>query len=726
VLRYNSAGLGDERVEGDYILLSGLSDVTTGQLIVSEADPIDQITAAHRSVADSGEFRCFVYWTLNDSGPSIDVTRYNTVDTGGTIGTDADLAKRVALASRAFDHDGSVFVNVVFYESADFTGSEFAQLQNSSFMFRDDGLLVAKMAATRAGGLGASPVLPGVALTSGSTIYTWAGTERRIVPISDDYQAYSDRGPRDIIITFDSNEARRVARLGKTLYIAGGEVLQYDGVRLVEVGFHLYPHQFAGTEQAGGSIATNGDYSYKSTYRYDNGQGERERSTTASIATFALASQPGGFTFGAIAPLVVTHKSSPAVSVEFWRSLVDPVLDAPFFLVTATDPADTSNPNRYLANDTTASTLSTFNDELADTSLGSLEQDFWAAELEDVAPPAASIIIATDTRLFIAGIAGDPHRVMYSKLRGADRVASFNDALTFDVPTPGGDITALAAADGTIIVWRERAIYAFGGQGYGNVGDADGSQNFQLVRTISEDVGAVSHETVALTEDGWLFKSHKGWMLLGKGGGVQYVGAPIADYDSDTVVSVHVMQGKHQVRVLTTSRMLVFDSVANQWSEWTISDGIHACVWQGTYCYLTSTNVKDEQTTYTSLTHGLDVETAWIKPADLQGGVRVRWLQLLGEYRSAHDVRLRIAYDYSASYTDDVTWTVSPTTVGGPEQVRIGPSRQQCQAFKLRITAQAVGSATPPTGEALKLTGLGVELGFRRGLFRRLPESQKV
>jgi hypothetical protein len=171
--------------------------------------------------------------------------------------------------------------------------------------------------------------------------------------------------------------------------------------------------------------------------------------------------------------------------------------------------------------------------------------------------------------------------------------------------------------------------------------------------------------------------------------------------------------------------MLVFDTVARQWSEWTISDGIHACIWRGTYCYLTSTNVKDEQTTYTSLTHGIDIETGWIKPADLQGSVRIRKLLVLGEYRSAHDLRIRIAYNYEASYTDDRTWTVSPTTVGGPEQVKVGPSRQQCQAFKVRITAQAVGTTSAPTGEAVKLTGLGVEVGLHRGLYNRLPAAQR-
>jgi hypothetical protein len=35
------------------------------------------------------------------------------------------------------------------------------------------------------------------------------------------------------------------------------------------------------------------------------------------------------------------------------------------------------------------------------------------------------------------------------------------------------------------------------------------------------------------------------------------------------------------------------------------------------------------------------------------------------------------------------------------------------------------GSYTAPTGEAFRLTGLGLEVGIRPGLYRRLPAAQK-
>jgi hypothetical protein len=48
------------------------------------------------------------------------------------------------------------------------------------------------------------------------------------------------------------------------------------------------------------------------------------------------------------------------------------------------------------------------------------------------------------------------------------------------------------------------------------------------------------------------------------------------------------------------------------------------------------------------------------------------------------------------------------------------------QAIKVRFTAVANADGTGvPSGEALKLTGLALELGFKRGLRPNLPAAQR-
>lgn len=717
-------------VVGDYIQVSGISDVTINQALGTTPNAVSNATAAYRSVAVSGSvYRCHAFWTDSWGSADSELVERNTVDTDGTIGTESTWARRQRLCSRAFDHDGRVFVFTGFFGESSFTGAEETQLQNTFFLYRDDGLLCGKHVATRAASQHfADTPLSGVQNIATNT-YVWGTGQRRIVPIgSGGYTAYSDINLVDVTVEFDSNEARRVAVLGRTLYISGAEILQYDGVRLNEVGFHIYPYRFAGAEAASGSISANGTYAAKATWRHDNAKGERDRSTTATIAEITIATQPAGITFAAIGPLTPTHRTQTPnlAACEIWRTTLNPLADDPFFLVTSQDPDNTGVSNGYVPNVPTSASLS-FTDEASDTNIGNNEGHYEnGGILENIAPPGATIVLASDTRLFLAGVAGDPDRVWYSKVRGDNEIAAFHEALVADVPRAGGDITALALLSETLVVFRESAIYALPGSGFGNFGGADGSQNFGPARLISLDCGAVSHEAVAVADAGLIFKSSKGWYLLNRGFSLEYIGAPIADYDSETVHAINVLTAQHQIRILTSGRMLVFDTYAKQWGEWTISDGVHACLWRGAHMYLTTTAIKQQQSTYTGLTYGIDIETTWIKPADLQGEARVRWLMVLGEYRSAHDLRLRTAFDYSSSYTDDRTWTVSPTTVGGPEQVRLGPSRQRCQAFKLRITAQAVGSASPPSGEALKLTGLAVELGLKRGINKRLPVAQKT
>lgn len=686
-------------IEGDLLTTSTLASVFTAQPIGTATGlPVQQIAACHRSVQNGGAFRCYVFWSAEESVTSTTFTsKFNWVDNANTLGTQANFVRQLGVASRAFDYGGSVYVWLTFGGASTFTGSggsafqSFAT-QNSYFLHRDDAFLVAKSIAGHGGGFAPSVGrLPNVQLISGSTGFAWCATRRRKIDLGGvGHRGFAARGPVDVVFTFDSNEARRCTSLGATLYIAAGEVLQYDGVRLVEVGHHIYPWQFGVIDagSVGGSIAA-GTYAYKVTWRHHNANGEIDRSTTATIGTVTIAGNatqiPSGF-----APLTVTHKTTVPPAVEVWRTLISPISDAPFYLVSSNDPTALTNPNRYIPNDPTAASLPVFNDFMSDATAAASETNPESGSiLENLAPPAASIIVATDSRLFLAGVAGDPDRVWPSRQRGDGEVASFHDGLPVTVPRPGGDITALWFQDETMYVSRATALYVLPGDGVDNLGVGQG---FGPARIVSLDVGAVGQEAVAHTPHGTIFLSRKGWQLLDRAGTLQYIGGPVRDYDSETVCSVDVVESQHQVRILTTARMLVWsyprpDFPAGQWGEWTISDGVHSLMWAGTHVYLTATGPKQQQSTYTALTYGQDAESTWVKLNGLMGATKCRRLQPLGEYRSAFLLRVRIAYNYDPTYIEDFVWTPSPTTVGGPLQMMHAPSRPRCQAIKVRLTA---------------------------------------
>ncbi len=272
---------------------------------------------------------------------------------------------------------------------------------------------------------------------------------------------------------------------------------------------------------------------------------------------------------------------------------VAPTIDAPFFLATGIDPTITAGDNAYESNNTASPARPTMNDNIIDAALTSRQQ--LAAELENLAPPAASIIFASDARLFLAGIPGFPNQIWYSKLRTIGSVAAFNDALTIDVPTDGGAVTAIGVLDGALIVWCETATYQFAGGGFDNAG---GGSNYALARILATDTGCEVQEAVAFFDGGYLVSSGKGWYVLDRSLNYSYVGAGVYRYDAEPVLAMLVLTMRNQIRILTSNRMLVFDTLVNQWAETSVNDGLDMLMWNGQPAYLTATGVRAELATW--------------------------------------------------------------------------------------------------------------------------------
>ena len=700
-------------VQGDLVTVSGLADVLTAEAVGTVAGtPINQIAVEYSTVKVGGQYVATAWWDAQENaGTAGFVCKTNTVDQAGAVGTAKTMPAWLGLASRAFERNGSIYAWLVFAGDSTVSGTGVvaglkAQLQNTYFLYRSDGFLVAKATAGSAGGFAPSTGrLPAVSQTGANT-YAWCGSLRHVIDLGGDHTGYADRDPNEIVTTFDTNDARRSAQHGKTLYVTGGLLLQYDGLVLAEVGFLVFPWAFS-TAPLGGAVPA-GTYYYKCTLRWPNAQGEQERSTTATVGTFV---NPGASKAAlSIAALTVTRKtgSSRPPAVEVWRTvLITATGDPPFYLTTSKDPAAVGD-NGYVANDATSGGfLAAFSDNFIDATLQTKETNPENGSfLEFLPPPPATIVFTDDTRLLLLGVAGDPDRGWYSRERNIGEIASFHDGLTFDIPPDGGDVTAGWFQDGVLYVGRQYALYALPGSGLDNLGQGQG---FGPARIVSLDVGPVSQEAQALTPVGTLFKSAKGWQLLERSGTVRYIGGPVSSFDADTVLAMHVITAKHQVRILTNNRMILWDyrgavdtnaqDFGGNWSEWTVSDGLDACLWQGQYVYLTATGPKLEQSALSGLTYGIDAETSWIKLNDLQGFGKVGALELLGEYRGAGLVRVRVARDYqydgsgNVVYYDDKAWSPSPATVGSALQVRHSPSASNgnCEAIKIRITAVVEG-----------------------------------
>ena len=726
-------------IEAD-LLTSALGDSTVSIAVGSGTTAINQIAAAFKATQDGGQYRCHAFWSSKEtnSPTSNFECQTNYVDDAGAAGTASVLVNRLGVASRAFEYQvpdagtSRVFVWLTFAVGSTTGSTSYSQLQNTYFLYDHDGNLHAQAVPGAGGGFAQlTGHLPNVQAVS-ATEYAAVLSERRVFRLDGDDTDFAARSPREVVLTFDDDQARRTARIGRTLYLAGALVSQFDGVALHELGFPVAPYYCDGLDTGAGNIA-DGTYAYQVTANWENAKGELERST--SVGSDNVLMVGGGSTGGITTnPVHVTSKLDPPVSYEIWRSAVDPVLDSPRYLVTGKDPGATGT-NGYLENDPTLGDFPTYTDDLKDgpeTSGDYLVKHETFGEtgalLSSLAPPSATIIAAGVDRLFLGGLAGNPQRVVYSKLRGAEELAHFSDGLYVDLPVAAGAVTGISFVNDIPVAFCARGIFALIGAGFDNLG---GGANY-APRLVSTDVGATSADAMAVTPRGVVFHSAKGWHLLDRALSVLYIGAAVSDYDAYTFTSVDVVKDQHQIRCFGYSGgagvALVLDTVADQWSAWELSLSIDATMYRDRYVLTDGTDVNQQVAAHGTgvYSYSLDLETAWIKLDGLQGFRRVRRLLVLGEYRTAHRLRVRIAYDYDDTWIDEFLWAPSPTTVGGPEQVEVRPSRPKGQAIKLRLTCRHASTDTPAPDEALTLTGLTLEVGTKRKSYRALPAAQKT
>lgn len=740
--RYNGSSAD---YEADILVGSDQSDTAYVNKVIYTpvTTPNPQATCAVSSTQVGGEDVCHYFVSEpEEQDETLWYTIRNTLDTAGSLGTNRGVVYRCGLASRAFDYNGEIFVWTVFSNSSTVsamsTDALEANLQDSYFLVRVDdaegatgnprgdsvvggfGAVEAKAAAGIAAGFRTTGShLPTVQNTSGN-IYTCCMGERRLITLGSNQTGFAARTPRDVTVEFDSNEARRLVKLGKTGYITGGQILQYDGMPWpVEVGFHVYPWYFKATDNAAGDLAA-GDYTWKATLAYENAQGELDRSTTGTLTQITMgASREAQIVLLGASP-TLKQGARAFSSFEIWRTTVDPTSSTPYYLATSKDPT-TSGDNAHILNKLTV----TWNDSYVDTVLDDKETDpeLGGAILPNIAPPAAGIIAASNDRLFLAACGGEPDTVRYTKWRGEGEVAAFSDLLKFIVPAKGGAITGLAHLHETLVIFRERAIFATAGEGFDNTG---GGQNYS-VRMVANDVGAQNADLVCETPHGIVFFSDKGWHLLDRGWTVQYIGGPVANFDSDSWQCVHVVEKAHQIRCLSTSRVIVYDYDAKQWSEDALVVGEHACVWRGDYCYVndagSSVKVDDNAA---GGGHSMVIESAWINFGNWSDLKRIKYILVTGEYRSACALKMELFKNGDATTAFQTkTFTKSSGTAGDQFEFRHKPSQTKLRALKIKLTTRAVGGASAEAGEGLRLTSLALRVGFKPGFAPDLTASKK-
>ena len=451
----------------------------------------------------------------------------------------------------------------------------------------------------------------------------------------------------------------------------------------------------------------------------------------------------------AVPVLNITDKHD--VKIEVYRTELNSTIS---YKITTLDASATKNP--LISNDKDYKWI-LMKDALADSEITTNELLYTTGdEVENIAAPSNSIIESFKNRVFLAGLE-NKLELRYSKIIQLLSPVSFNDTEDYRifVSEVGGDITALKAMDDKLIIFKENAIFYMSGDGPDNTGQFN---NFTQPVLVSADVGCVRKNSPVFTPMGIFFKSSKGIYLLTRSLGLEYKGASAEDYNSLTIMDSDVVANQDQVRFLTSDGdTIVYNYILDRWCTFDNHRGLASRVVGDNYYYLNTSG--DGNLVYKEVVDKFDdngnpveinLETGWISFAGVQGYQRIYKMLVLGEYKTNHSLKVKIAYDFDEEYVDELDmkfFDISSTDTGvdvenyqfgnppapgvygdpgsstsyataiayggknnNQYQVKVNLKKQKCESFKIRIENL---QKTEQTGEGLVLSNLAFVVGVK-------------
>lgn len=635
-----------------------------------------------------------------------------------------DFLRSVSLAAKAFFVGAASYVPLI-YRSA---------TQGTYFLANNSRAIVARWMGAEAGDGDPDFVSTTVALGGVATV---DATSRRVLVTRQHYTgavqssagATPSVGVASVLLDFFEPEQSYLrAEIAGSLHLNGSFLSMYDGVSIVEHGFHLAPEDVAPIDSGSGKT-----YSYVAVYEWLDNNGRLHRSAPSLPATRLSTDAIDGVH---PATVYVSTLRLTAKQDDFLTPVRTPVTIALY----RTENNGTVYYRTYsaIANNNPAVDYLTFSDTTTDAELiGYPPLYTTGGVVENVATPPVGALCVHRNRLFI--VDPDGRTISYSNQIGENEPVEFQDGATVRPDPVGGGVTALASLDEKLIEFKASSIFSRSGQGPDRLGTNNDFSDAQLVNTVC---GCTAPRSIVTVPMGLMFKSAKGFMLLGRDLSVSYIGADVERYNGETVTSGVLLEDTNEVRfTLGNGVALVYDYLAGQWDVDSGIDAVDSVIWQGSHAFLRddASVMLEDVTRWTDAgSHvPLRVKTAWIQVAGQQGVQRIWRINILGEYRGPHKLRVGIAYDFNPAIVQQVEITASgpaaygddsPYGSGSPYggtfplyQWDVRPSMQKCSAIQLTIE-DAVNGAP---GESMSLSGIALEVGVDKGV-RRLSAARTL
>jgi len=653
----------------------------------------------------------------------------------GTASSPTVVARSVGLASKPFiAANGTTYMFVAYGDMNQSPATDNSN-QPTYFLIDDSGQIFLKLAYSNGGGYCRSFVLPNVTAIDSSFYFPYLITDFLTtvnkgtnLPSGSPVSAiYTQTGINLAQFSIDTIN-QYSSQIAGALHLTGGQLWEFDSVKPVEHGFHLYPENVSVVGSATSGSMTAQKYYYVFTYEWTDNQGNLHRSSPSIPVSVTLTSDTSVDINVPTLRLTYKDTTNPVRIVAYRWS----VAQQTYYQVTSI-----TNP---ILNDTTTDSVSG-NDGYSDAEiLGNPILYTTGGVVENIGAPASIASTLYGNRMFLID-AEDRNLLWYSKQVIQSVPVEFSDLFTIYVsPTTGvqgstGDMTALSAMDDKLIIFKKNALYYITGIGPDNTG---ANNDFSNPIFITGTVGCDNPDSIVLTPTGLMFQSDKGIWQLGRDMQTTYIGAPVESYNSQTVMSATAIPGTNEVRfVLGNNITLMYDYFFAQWAEHTNINAISATIHESVHIYLNSYgNIFQENSeSYKdgSIPVLMSLTTSWINVAGIQGYERFYFANLLGTYFTPFTLSVSLAYDYNSSATqavivrpdnyskswgDEAQWGSGPQWGGGPGNVfsaRVFPEKQKCQSFQVTIQEVFDPSLGVEPGQGLSLSGLALIVGMKRG-----------
>jgi len=333
-------------------------------------------------------------------------------------------------------------------------------------------------------------------------------------------------------------------------------------------------------------------------------------------------------------------------------------------------------------------------------------KDWWkGGELHpQYAPPFHHM--ASDGRRVFGVDALDRTRIWYSKYFQDGIAPEFNEALTVEFDGDAGDIMGIGTVDSTIYVLTQDPRVP--PRGCRRRQHRPGAELRCTPRTDRHRlcIGRLHRQH---GPGGCSSKASTASTTLTARPTCRYLGRATRDTADSTVVSSVQQPNKKQVTWVYASKTVTYNYDKQVWTTSTESLSNSDVV----YDTKTDTTYSLDDVTVSSANIHTDTgapvsncryQSAWIKPAGLQGYSRTWFVHLLFEAVAGAAILVRIYTDYDETQDQSTTYTVDAANAS-PGQLRIRLEDQKCQALRVDITHTS-------NGGAFTLKGLSITAGL--------------